>query len=179
MQFHGQQSPPRSARQPNRLVNKIRSGYNQEQQSARRQWRRRNKRNASVNSVSGLGVDGFHFLCPFDLVGGLVDELTGQDPALQLRPQQAALSLRALHEAAVLLGTAGQVGDDFIHRAVGDVLVDRETRLTCLRRSKRLFQSGGRRTVGCNLVHFTSGTLHRVLSRNRGVQILSQGCCGG
>lgn len=38
-------------------------------------------------------VDRFCFLCPFDSVDGLVDELAGQDPALQLHPQQAALSL--------------------------------------------------------------------------------------
>lgn len=109
---------------------------------------------------SGSGLDGCRFLCPFHSVDGLVDELASQDPALQLCPQQAALPLRALHEAAVLLSAAGQVGDDFIHGAVGDVLVDRETRLTCLRRSKRRCQSGGRRASPP-----TSGTLHRVLRR--------------
>lgn len=68
--------------------------------------------------------------------GGLnrrpIGELSTEHPALQLRPQQRALSPRALHEAAVLLGAAGQVRDDLVHRAVGHVLVHGETCLTCL-----------------------------------------------
>lgn len=66
-------------------------------------------------------------------VGRPVDQLTAQQPALQLPPQQAALSLGALHEAAVLLGAAGQVGDDLVHGPVGNVLVDWESSLACLR----------------------------------------------
>lgn len=95
-------------------------------------------------------VDGFHHVCPFHSVDGLVEELTSQDPALQLRPQQAALPLRALHEATVLLSAAGKVGDDFIHGAVGDVLVDRETRLTCAKKAKdsRFSPVGGREGGG-------------------------------
>lgn len=85
--------------------------------------------------VLQLAFWGF-FVCLFvHLVDGLVDNLTSQDSAFQFRPQQAALSLRPLHEAPVLLSAARQIGDDFIHRAVGDVLVDRETRLTCFQQS--------------------------------------------
>lgn len=85
-----------------------------------------------------LAFWGFFFLsvCLFvHLVDGLVDNLTRQDSAFELRPQQAALSLRPLHEASVLLSAARQIGDDFVDRAVGDVLVDRETRLTCFQQS--------------------------------------------
>lgn len=69
------------------------------------------------------------------LVDGLVEDLPAQQPALQLSPQQVALSLGALHEAAVLLSAAGQVGDDLVDGAVRDVLVDGETGLTCLERT--------------------------------------------
>lgn len=69
-------------------------------------------------------------------VGRPVDKLTTQQPALQLPPQQAALLLRPLHEAAVLLGPAGQVGDDLVHGSIGDILVHRKTCLTCFKRSK-------------------------------------------
>lgn len=69
------------------------------------------------------------------LVDGLVEDLPAQQPALQLGPQQVALSLGALHEAAVLLSAAGQVGDDLVDGAVRDVLVDGETGLTCLERT--------------------------------------------
>lgn len=72
-----------------------------------------------------------HVVCKCDLVNRLVNNLTSQQSALQLLPQQASLSLGSLHEAAVLLSTAGQVGDYFIDRAVRNVFIDRKTCLAC------------------------------------------------
>lgn len=64
-------------------------------------------------------------------VNGRVEDLPGEQPALQLLPEQAALSLRSLHEAAVLLSAAGQVRYHLVDGAVWNVFVNRETRLTC------------------------------------------------
>ena len=63
-------------------------------------------------------------LCSCDSVDRLVENLPAQHPALQLGPQQAALSLGSLHEAAVLLSAARQIRDDLVDRAIRDVLVD-------------------------------------------------------
>lgn len=59
-----------------------------------------------------------------------VENLTIQQPALQLLPQQAALSLRSFHEATVLLSAARQIRDYLVDGAVWNVLVNRETSLT-------------------------------------------------
>lgn len=72
-----------------------------------------------------------------DSVGRPVDKLTAQQPAFQLPPQQAAFSLRALHEAAVLLGPAGQIGDDLIHGSVGNIFVHWKSCLTCFQHRRR------------------------------------------
>lgn len=72
-----------------------------------------------------------HIVCKCDLVNRLVDNLTSQQSAPELLPQQAPLSLGSLHDPAVLLSTAGQVGDYFIDRAVWNVFVDWKTCLAC------------------------------------------------
>lgn len=69
-------------------------------------------------------------------VDRLVGDLPAQQPAFQLPPQQAAFPLRTLHEAAVLLGSAGQVGDDLIHGAVGNILVHGESCLTWIKQHR-------------------------------------------
>lgn len=76
-----------------------------------------------------MQIVGTSRACPS--VNRLIEDLSGEQPALHLLPQQAALSLRSLHEAAVLLSTPGQVRDHLIDGAVWDVLVHRKTRLTC------------------------------------------------
>ena len=77
-------------------------------------------------------------------VNRLVEDLPAQHPADQLLPQQGALLLGPLHHAAVLLGPAGQVGDDLVHRPVRHVLVDRETGLACDQEKRRT----GSREIG-------------------------------
>lgn len=72
-----------------------------------------------------------------DSVHRLVKDLTSQHPALQLCPQQAALSLRTLHEATVLLSTARQIRNDLVDWTVWDVLVDWETCLACFQQKER------------------------------------------
>lgn len=79
----------------------------------------------------GLPRNILHIVCKCDLVNRLVDNLTSQQSAPQLLPQQAPLSLGSLHDPAVLLSTAGQVGDYFIDRAVWNVFVDWKTCLAC------------------------------------------------
>ncbi|TNN81268.1 hypothetical protein EYF80_008602 [Liparis tanakae] len=51
-------------------------------------------------------------------VDGLVEHLPSQNPAPQLRPQQAALPLGSLHEATVLLSAARQIRNDLVDRAI-------------------------------------------------------------
>ncbi len=72
------------------------------------------------------------------LVHRFIEQLSTEESALELLPQQAALSLRTLHEAAVLLRSARQVRDDLVHRAVRHILVHREPRLTCSQKHKHV-----------------------------------------
>lgn len=72
------------------------------------------------------------------LVDRFVEQLSTEESALELLPQQAALSLGTLHEAAVLLRSARQVRDDLVHRAVRHILVHREPRLTCSQKHKHV-----------------------------------------
>ena len=65
------------------------------------------------------------------LVHRLVEDLSIEQPAFELLPQQAALPLGTLHEAPVLQGTARQVGDDLVDWAIGDVFVHWESSLAC------------------------------------------------
>lgn len=58
------------------------------------------------------------------------EEAPCEDPPLDLPPEKVPLPVRPLHEAPVLLGPAGQVGQHLVHWAVGHVLVDREAGLT-------------------------------------------------
>lgn len=77
-----------------------------------------------------------------DVMTGLVDrfveQLSTEESALELLPQQAALPLRTLHEATVLLRSARQVRDDLVHRAVRHILVHRESHLTCSQKHKHV-----------------------------------------
>ncbi len=72
------------------------------------------------------------------LVDRFIEQLSTEESALELLPQQAALSLWTLHEAAVLLRSARQVRDDLVHRAVRHILVHREPRLTCSQKHKHV-----------------------------------------
>lgn len=76
--------------------------------------------------------------CSWCLVDRFVEQLSTEESALQLLPQQAALPLRTLHEAAVLLRSARQVRDDLVHRAVRHILIHRESRLTCSQKHKHV-----------------------------------------
>lgn len=82
----------------------------------------------------GMPTDILHIVCMLwshDSVNRLVDNLTSQQPAFQLLPQQAPLSSGSLHEATVLLSTAGQIRDYFVDGAVRNVLVDWKACLAC------------------------------------------------
>lgn len=96
-----------------------------------RHKKKENKKECTArNPCAAFSVQG----C-LDSVDRPVDNLTAQQPAFQLPPQQAAFSLGALHEAAVLLGSAGQVRDDFVHGAVGNILIDGKSCLTWFKHS--------------------------------------------
>lgn len=87
-----------------------------------------------------------------DSVDRLVENLPTQHSALQLRPQQAALSLGSLHEAAVLLSTSRQIRYDLVDGAIWNVFVDGETGLTCF----SIGAQGHKFKSQCPLSHFAA-----------------------
>lgn len=81
--------------------------------------------------ISGMLMQQFACCGLIKLVDRLVDNLTTQQPAFQLSPQQVLLSLGSFHEASVLLSAARQIGNDFVHRSIGNVLINWESCLAC------------------------------------------------
>lgn len=88
-----------------------------------------------------------------DSVDRLVEHLTSQHPALQLLPQQAALSLGSFHEATVLLSAARQIRNDLVDRSIWNILIDGETSLT-------FFKHRERRHVYSKRLKFTLSTIY-------------------
>lgn len=93
------------------------------------------------------------------LVDRFVEQLSTEESALELLPQQAALSLRSLHEAAVLLRSARQVRDDLVHRAVRHILVHWESRLTCSQKHTHVMNQDICSFPRCSALHSPNGKL--------------------
>lgn len=66
--------------------------------------------------------------------GSVAEEVSCEETPLDLFPEQVPLSGRSLHEAPVLLGSAGQVRQHLTHRPIGHVLVHGKTSLACRER---------------------------------------------